>query len=293
MYDMKALYQAKSVADAVALRVAHPEAQIIAGGSDVLVQMREGKRAGVELISIYGLDELRGVTMEDDGTLRIGSLTSFSHITRDPLIQKYINVLGEAVDQVGGPQIRNIGTIGGNTCNGVTSADSASTLHAYDAIVELTGPDGVRRQPIREFYIKAGKVDIRPGEIQTAILIEKDSYTDTFGHYIKYAMRNAMDIATLGTSVNVRLSADKKTVERARVAFGVAGPVPLRAETAEGLAAGAPVSLELADRFAQAVKEDINPRDSWRAARDFRMHIAVESARRAFIEAVKLAGGDL
>ena len=64
MYDMKALYQAKSVADAVALRLAHPEAQIIAGGSDVLVQMREGKRAGVELISIYGLDELRGVTLE-------------------------------------------------------------------------------------------------------------------------------------------------------------------------------------------------------------------------------------
>ena len=293
MYDMKALYQAQSVADAVALRLVHPEAHIIAGGSDVLVQMREGKRAGVELLSIYGLDELRGVSLEEDGTLRIGSLTSFSHITRDPLIQKYMNVLGEAVDQVGGPQIRNIGTIGGNTCNGVTSADSSSTLHAYDAIIELTGPNGVRRQPIQEFYIKAGKVDIREGEIQTAILIPKESYENTFGHYIKYAMRNAMDIATLGTSVNVRLSADKKTVERARVAFGVAGPVPLRAETAEKLAAGQAVSLELAEAFGKAVKEDINPRDSWRAARDFRMHIAVESAKRAFIEAVRLAGGEL
>lgn len=293
MYDMKALYQATSVADAVALRLTHPEAQIIAGGSDVLVQMREGKRAGKELISIYGLDELRGVKMEDDGTIRIGSLTSFSHITRDPLIQQYMLVLGEAVDQVGGPQIRNIGTIGGNTCNGVTSADSASTLHAYDAIVELTGPDGVRRQPIHDFYIKAGKVDIREGEIQTGILIPRDSYENTFGYYIKYAMRNAMDIATLGTSVNVRLSADKKTVERARVAFGVAGPVPLRAATAEALAAGHPVSMDLAERFSQAVKEDINPRDSWRAARDFRMHIAVESAKRAFIEAVKRAGGEL
>ena len=238
MYDMKALYQAKSVKDAVALRLAHPEAQIIAGGSDVLVQMREGKRAGAELISIQALDEIRGVSMEEDGTLRIGSLTSFSHITRNPLIQKYINVLGEAVDQVGGPQIRNIGTIGGNTCNGVTSADSASTLFAWDAVVELTGPEGVRRQPIQEFYIKAGKVDLREGEIQTAILIPKESYERCFGHYIKYAMRNAMDIATLGTSVNVRLSADKKTVERARVAFGVAGPVPLRAGTAEKAAAG-------------------------------------------------------
>ena len=167
MYDMKALYQARDVADAVSLRLAHPEAQIIAGGSDVLVQMREGKRAGKELISIYGLDELRGVKMEEDGTIRIGSLTSFSHITRDPLIQQYLRVLGEAVDQVGGPQIRNIGTIGGNTCNGVTSADSASTLFAYDAVIELTGPEGVRRTPIGDFYLRAGKVDIRPGEIQT------------------------------------------------------------------------------------------------------------------------------
>ena len=293
MYDMKALYQAKSVQDAIALRLAHPEAQIIAGGSDVLVQMREGKRAGAELISIQMLDEIRGVKMEDDGTIRIGSLTSFSHITRDPIIQKYINVLGEAVDMVGGPQIRNIGTIGGNTCNGVTSADSASTLHALDAIVELTGPNGIRRLPIQEFYIRAGKVDIREGEIQTGILIPKESYENCHGHYIKYAMRNAMDIATLGTSVNVRLSEDKKTVLMARVAFGVAGPVPLRAKTAEALAAGQPVSMELAERFGQAVKEDINPRDSWRAARDFRMHIAVESAKRAFIESVKLCGGEL
>lgn len=293
MYDMKALYEAGSVAEAIELRVAHPEAQIIAGGSDVLVQMREGKRAGAELISIFGIDELRGVSREGDGALRIGSLTSFSHITKDPLIQQYINVLGEAVDQVGGPQIRNIGTIGGNTCNGVTSADSASTLFAWDAIVELAGPNGVRRQPIHDFYLRAGKVDIRPGEIQTAILIPKESYENTFGHYIKYAMRNAMDIATLGTSVNVRLSADKKTVERARVAFGVAGPVPLRAATAEQRANGQPVSLELAETFAQAVKEDINPRDSWRASRDFRLHIAVESAKRAFIESVRLAGGEL
>ena len=295
MYDMKALYEAESVENAIALRLEHPEAQIIAGGTDVLVQMREGKRAGKELISIYGLDELRGVTIDSDENIRIGSLTSFSHITRDPIIQKYIGVLGEAVDQVGGPQIRNIGTIGGNTCNGVTSADSASTLHAWEAIVELTGRSGIRRLPIKNFYIRAGQVDIRAeeGEIQTAIIIPKASYENCFGHYIKYAMRNAMDIATLGTSVNVRLSADKKTVERARVAFGVAGPVPLRAATAEAMAKGQPVSPELAERFAQAVTAGINPRDSWRAAKDFRLHIAVESARRAFIESVKLAGGEL
>ena len=107
MYDMSALYQAESVQDAIRLRLEHPEAQIIAGGTDVLVQMREGKRAGKALISIQGCREMRGVSLDDQENLRIGSLTTFSHITADPLIQRYINVLGEAVDMVGGPQIRN------------------------------------------------------------------------------------------------------------------------------------------------------------------------------------------
>jgi xanthine dehydrogenase FAD-binding subunit len=293
MYDMKALYEAESVAHAIQLRLEHPEAQIIAGGSDVLVQMREGKRAGKELISIYGLDELRGVSMDEDGTIRIGSLTSFSHITRDPIIQRHILALGEAVDQVGSPQIRNIGTIGGNTCNGVTSADSASTLHAWEAIVELTGKNGVRRVPIRDFYIKAGTVDIRgdEGELQTAILIPKASYENTFGYYIKYGMRNAMEIATLGCSVNVRLSPDRQTLERCRIAYGVAGPVPMRCPSAEAAANGKQPTQKLVEEFARAALSDLNPRDSWRASKAFRQHIAVEMAKRAFQESIQRAGG--
>ncbi|MDL2294046.1 xanthine dehydrogenase FAD-binding subunit XdhB [Ruminococcaceae bacterium OttesenSCG-928-D13] len=293
MYDIKELYEAESVRDAIRLRLEHPEAQIIAGGSDVLVQMREGKRAGKELISIYTLDELRGVCLDMEDNLRIGSLTSFSHLTKHPLIRQHINVLGEAVDMVGGPQIRNIGTIGGNTCNGVTSADSASTLHAYEALIELTGAEGVRRVPIKDFYLGAGKVDIRPDEIQTAILIPKASYENTCGYYYKYAMRNAMDIATTGCSVNVRLSPDKQTFERVRVAFGVAGPVPMRAPGAEAAAGGQPVSAETAEAFGLAVVGDINPRDSWRASKAFRQHVAVEMARRCLVESVKRCGGEL
>ena len=293
MYDIEKYYEAESVEHAVALLVEHPEAQIIAGGSDVLVQMREGKRAGKELVSIYMLDEMRGVSYEADGAIRIGSLTSFSHITKDPIIQEHINVLGEAVDMVGGPQIRNIGTIGGNTCNGVTSADSASTLHAWDAIVEITGTDGVRRIPIHDFYIKAGVVDLRPGELQTAIIIPKEAYEGYKGHYIKYAMRNAMDIATTGCSVNVKLSADKKTMEDVRIAYGVAGPVPMRAPSAEAKGKRKPTTKAAIREFAQAVLEDINPRDSWRAAKDFRQHIAVVLAERALTESIRLAGGEI
>ncbi len=293
MYDIKAIYEASSVQEAIELLTAHPEAKIIAGGSDVLIKIREGRMAGCELVSIYGIDELRGITMDEDGTIRIRPLTSFSHITKDPIIQEHINVLGEAVDMVGGPQIRNIGTIGGNTCNGVTSADSASTLHAWDAIMEITGPNGVRQVPIREFYVSAGKVVLEHNEVLTAILIRKESYEGYKGHYIKYGMRNAMEIATTGCSVNVKLSADKKTFDDVRIAYGVAGPVPMRVPSAEAAAKGQPVSDETVEAFSKAVLKDINPRTSWRASKEFRSHLAVELADRAIREAVRLSGGEL
>ncbi len=293
MYDMKALYEAKSVDDAVRLLKRHPEAQVLAGGSDVLVQIREGRRAGKEFVSIYMLDELRGVTLDEDKNIRIGSLTSFSHITKDPIIQKYINVLGEAVDMVGGPQIRAIGTIGGNTCNGVTSADSGSTLMAWDAVMEVTGPDGVRLVPIKDWYIKAKVVDLRPAEIQTAVIIPKKAYTGYKGHYIKYAMRNALDIATTGCSVNVKLSRDKKKVSDVRIAYGVAGPIPMRAPSAEKFLKGKELTGENVKTFAATVLEDIHPRDSWRASKAFREHISVVMAERALREAVRLSGGEI
>lgn len=293
MYDFKAIYEAFSAREAVALLQEHPGARILAGGSDLLVQVREGKHAGCEAVSIYMIDELRGIKMDGDGALCILPLTSFSHITNDPLIQRHINVLGEAVDQVGGPQIRNIGTIGGNISNGVTSADSASTLHAYEAVLELTGPEGIRKCGITDYYLSAGKVDLRPAEILTAILIPKNSYVNCYGYYIKYAMRGAMDIATTGCSVNVVLSEDKKRYERVRIVFGVAAPIPMRAPSPEALANGSAVSMETVEAFGAAVPEDINPRTSWRAKKEFRQQIAAEMAKRALIEATRRAGGEL
>lgn len=293
MYDIKALYEAESVQNAVELLLQHPEAVIIAGGSDVLIKIREGKLAGRELVSIYGLDELRGVTKDEEENIRIGSLTSFSHIYRDPIIKKHIAVLGEAVNMVGGPQIRAIGTIGGNTCNGVTSADSASTLFAYDAIIELTGPDGKRDVPIEEFYLGPGRVDLRPGEIETAVIIPKKSWSGYNGHYIKYGMRNAMEIATTGCSVNVKLSRDKKEIRDIRIGYGVAGPVPLRAKKTEELIRGRDVSAETVKMIGESVLQDVNPRDSWRASKDLRLHLCSTMAMRAFEEAVKRSGGEI
>ena len=291
MYDFSALYEATSVQHAVELMQAHPQAVLIAGGSDVLIKLREGKLAGAELISIYKLDELREVTMDPDGALRIGPMTSFSHATNSPLLQKFMPVLGESADTAGGPQLRSIGTLGGNVCNGVTSADTASTQVAYDAMLEITGINGMRKLSIHDFYKGPGKVALEPGELLTAILIPKESYENCYGVYIKYAMRNAMDIATIGCSVNVALSADHKTILRARIAYGVAGPVPMRARTAEAALNGQPVGEDAIRIAGEAVLSDVNPRTSWRASADFRKQIIGESARRGLKAAVERAGG--
>jgi len=293
MFDFEAVYEAHSVKQAIALRGEHPEAKILAGGSDILIEARAGKLAGVSVISIYKLDELRGVTFDSDGAIRIGALTSFSQLTRDPVIGRYFKVLGEAADTVGGPQIRNVGTIGGNACNGVTSADTASTLMAWDAVMEYEGSRGKRISPIREHYVKAGVVSLAPDEILTAILIPRESYEGCFGHYIKYAMRGAMDIATLGCSVNVRLSDDRTTIDRMRVAYGVAGPVPMRAPSAEAAAVGGPVSEDTIISAANAALADVNPRNSWRASRDLRMQLVFELTKRACRESIIQAGGIL
>lgn len=291
MYDIAKIYQATSIKDAINHLVADPSAVIIAGGSDVLISIRHGKLAGCSLVSIYGLDELRGISMEADGSIKIGSLTSFSHITNNPIIQKHIKVLGEAVDEIGGPQIRNIGTIGGNISNGVTSADSASTLFALNAKLEITGADGKRIIPISEYYVGPGKVSLKNGELLTAIYITKENYENFSGNYIKYAMRNAMDIATLGCSVTCRLNESKDTIEEVHIGFGVAGPIPMRCPKAEEAIKGMKISEEMFNIFSEIAVSEVNPRSSWRASKDFRLQLVNELSRRCLKEAIKKCGG--
>jgi xanthine dehydrogenase FAD-binding subunit len=157
--------------------------------------------------------------------------------------------------------------------------------------MEYLGPGGTRRLPIQEHYVKAGKTALARDEILTAIIIPSESYRNCSGCYIKYAMREALDIATLGCSANVRLSADKKNIERLRLAYGVAGPVPMRAPSAEAAGSGQPASEETIAAAALAALKDINPRTSWRATREFRLQLAEELARRAIRESIIRAGG--
>ncbi len=293
MYDIEKIAEAATVDEAIALLSADLRAILISGGTDVLIKTREGKLAGCSLVSIHGLTELRGVKTLDDGTVSIGSACTFADLEHDEIINARTPQLAEAAGQVGGPQIRAVGTVGGNICNGATSADTASTLLSMDAVLVLKGPSGVRKVPVSEFYLGPGKTVRAHDEVLISINISPENHLGWGGHYIKYAQRNAMDIATLGVACRVRLSPDKGAVEECRLAFGVAAGTPVRAKNAEAFAAGKDVSGELLQGFSAAALSDVNPRTSWRASREFRLQLVGELSARALRQAIINAGGEL
>ena len=292
MYDIGKFYQAADVEDAVRALVKDPEAVVISGGSDVLIKIREGKLAGCSLVSIHGIKELEGIGMEEDGTIVIGPATTFSHIANNDMIQKHIPMLGDAVDMAGGPQLRNIGTIGGNVCNGVTSADSASSLCCLDAVLVLKGPDSVREVPISQWYTGPGRTVRNHDEVLTAIRIKKENYQGYGGHYIKYGKRSAMEIATLGCAVSVKLTEDKRHIQDLRLGYGVAAPTPIRCHKTEEAVKGMETGEALAQAVGKSAMEEVNPRSSWRASREFRLQLVEELGRRAVKQAVINAGGE-
>ena len=292
MYDIGKFYQAADVEDAVRALVKDPEAVVISGGSDVLIKIREGKLAGCSLVSIHGIKELEGIGMEEDGTIVIGPATTFSHIANNDMIQKHIPMLGDAVDMAGGPQLRNIGTIGGNVCNGVTSADSASSLCCLDAVLVLKGPDSVREVPISQWYTGPGRTVRNHDEVLTAIRIKKENYQGYGGHYIKYGKRSAMEIATLGCAVSVKLTEDKRYIQDLRLGYGVAAPTPIRCHKTEGAVKGMETGEALAQAVGKSALEEVNPRSSWRASSEFRLQLVEELGRRAVKQAVINAGGE-
>lgn len=291
MYDIKSFYQAVSVADAVSAISRNPDATFISGGSDVLIQIRQGNLAGCSLISIHGLPELSGITLLDNSTIKIGGAVTFSTLANHPLIKTRIPILSNALDQAGGPQLRNVGTIGGNLCNGAVSADSAPSLLVLNAVIELTGPAGTRMVSIRDFYTGPGKTIREREEILTSIHITEEHYAGYGGHYIKYGKRNAMEIATLGCAVSVKLSDDKLHVVDVRLAYGVAAPTPLRCPAAEQTLMGADISESTVNAFAEQALLEVTPRTSWRASKEFRLHLVKELAKRTLCQAILHAGG--
>ncbi len=290
MYQINGYFEASTIKEAVDYLKENENSQIIAGGSDVLIKTRERKSGYVDkdLVGIMRITELHGISYDESGNILIGSTATFTEVEKNEIILKNISSLSTAVGSIGGPQIRNIGTIGGNVANGATSADSASSLFAMDAIILIEGPAGKREIPIKEFYLGPGKVALNRDELMTHIKIEKKNFEGYKGHYIKFSQRKAMDIATLGCSIMVKMDGNK--IGDLKIAYGVAGPTPIRATEAELMAKGMEITTENLDKIGEKCLENASARDSWRASKAFRQQLIRELPKRAI--KIALGGGE-
>lgn len=231
MFDFASYHRAATLADAINLLADNPQAKLLAGGTDVLIQLHHHNDRYRHIVDIHNLAELRGITLAEDGSLRIGSATTFTQLIEDPITQRHLPALCAAATSIAGPQIRNVATYGGNICNGATSADSATPTLIYDAKLEIHSPRGVRFVPINGFHTGPGKVSLEHDEILVAFHFPPQPKEHAGSAHFKYAMRDAMDISTIGCAAHCRL--DNGNFSELRLAFGVAAPTPIRCQHAE------------------------------------------------------------
>ncbi|WP_195964466.1 xanthine dehydrogenase subunit XdhB [Clostridium cuniculi] len=271
MFDIKEIKEPKSLDEALKVLDSNTKLKIISGGTDVLIKLHHGKFNDAELLSIKNLDTLRDIKVLEDNTISIGANVTFSDIFRSEVINNNIPILSEAAVSIGGPQIRNMATIGGNICNGAVSADSAPALFSLNAELKLKSLNNERIVKITEFYDGPGKVKIQRNEILTEILIKEENYKNKRGRYIKFANRKALDISMLGVALLYEI--EDNSFKDLRISLGVASPTPIRCKNAENFAIGKGVTNEVINKVAELAKMDSNPRNSWRGSRDYRLHL--------------------
>ncbi len=291
MFDFASYHRAATLADAITLLADNPQAKLLAGGTDVLIQLHHHNDRYRHIVDIHNLAELQGITQAEDGALRIGSATTFTQLIEDPVIQRNLPALCAAAASIAGPQISNVATYGGNICNGATSADSATPTLIYDAKLELHSPRGVRFVPINGFHTGPGKVSLEHDEILVAFHFPPQPKEHAGSAHFKYAMRDAMDISTIGCAAHCRL--DNGNFSELRLAFGVAAPTPIRCQHAEQTAQNAPLNLQTLEAISESVLQDVAPRSSWRASKEFRLHLIQTMTKKVISEAVAAAGGKL
>lgn len=227
------LHQPSTVQEALALLQRYgPEARILAGGTDLIIQMTSGRIRPAVCISSSRLLELDAIVCDSEGSLRIGGTATLRQVELHPEIRRRYPALAQGAREVGSVQIRNLATLAGNLCNASPSADTSPALLAYDAEVELTGPSGTRTLALDRFWKGPGRTDLRPDEMLTAIVLPHPP-ADQKSFYFKLAVRRAMDLAMVGVTVTASGEPQKREV---RIALGAVAPVCFRAAEAEQLA---------------------------------------------------------
>ena len=274
-----------SLAEALAMLSDRPEAVPLAGGTDLLVRVKEGSRAIEALLSLKRLPELRQYA--HNGALTIGSTVTVSTIAADPHVLQAYAALALGAGLIGSAQIRNVATLGGNLCNASPSADTAPPLLVLGAQAVIAGPRGERTIPLEEFFRGPGRTALQPGELLKAVTVPRlPPHSGSF--YLRHTPRARMDLAVVGVAAAVTVTADGLIVS-ARLALGAVAPVPLRARQAEALLAGQILTDELCRDVGAAAAREAEPIDDQRAPADYRRHLVDVLTRRALSGALARA----
>jgi len=277
-----------TINDAISLHEKYGEgAKYIAGGTDVMVKIKEGKISPQYLISLRHLQGLDHIIYEK-GELRIGAMVTHSMLERSPIIRKEFPILTDAVENIGSVQIRNVATIGGNIVNAVPSADGAVPLITLGAEVRVIGPKGERIMGLEDFFIGPGQTSLKSGEILVEFRIPK-LLSHTGGAYWKHTRRAAMELPILGVAVLISLDDDMKTCTEARIGLGVVAPTPMRAKNAEAVLKGNKVDDEILKKAGEAAARECKARDSIRGKAWYRRDMVELFVQRMAIVAMKRA----
>jgi carbon-monoxide dehydrogenase medium subunit len=255
----------ESIEEAVSMHTTHGDkACYIAGGTDVMVKLKEGWITPDYIISLKRLSPLRRLELDPEtGRLHIGSLVTHRILENDDLIKQQYSILHDAVVNIGSVQVRNVATIGGNLVTSVPSADGAVPLIAMDASATYTGIEGEKTVDLIKFFTGPGENILKPGQILKEITVPP-LMPNTSSAYVKFGRRAAMELPLIGIGLLISMDENLKTCRKARICLGVAAPTPMRAFKAEAFLEGKTIDEETLKEAGRIAGDESKVRDSYR-----------------------------
>ncbi len=265
-------------------------AKALAGGTDLLVQMRSGRRAGGVLVDIKHIPELNEMSYSPERGLTLGAAVPCYRIYGDKTVSAAYPALIDAVSIIGGTQIQGRASVGGNLCNAAPSADVVPVLIALGVVCKVASAGGTREIAAEDFCVAPGKNALAAGELLVSMHFPPPA-PQSGARYIRFIPRNEMDIAVVGAGVSVTLEDGKFSA--ARVALASVAPTPLFVKEAGEALVGRPVDAESVAKAAAAAKAAAKPIDDMRGTAAYRRNLCSVLTRRALTDAVARAGGKL
>lgn len=275
-----------TAAEAVALLAENSEhACPLAGGTDLIVDLKHDPGSIDLLVDVSGIPEFRGIEETDEG-LRIGSMVTFGEIMAHPVCQEMMPAVVDAAHTVGAVQTRNLGTVGGNLVTCVPSADSAPSLMVLDTRVTVIGTDGEREMPIEEFFVGPRKTVLKPDELLQSLFIPKENLGKP-SHFLKHGLRKGQALALVNAAAALRLEGD--TIVKPRLALGAVFPTPLRCVETEAFLDGKPATEEVINEAADIAVSEARPIDDFRSSAKYRRHIIRVFSKRVLTRSAEIA----